>query len=69
MNHCNATCACAQQNHERIAFELMLKIAETPANAPVTPSDESYATGRDKDYWLALYRDCLATVKQKKAKH
>ncbi len=71
------------ERKERIAFDLMLKIAECDSHCkqttkPESKTDseksESQSTGnacsetKGKNYWLELYADCLAVVQQKKVK-
>ena len=69
------------ERKERIAFDLMLKIADCDSHCKQTAQPESKANTaksesqtadnvcsetKDKTYWLELYADCLAVVQQKK---
>lgn len=80
MNKCHAH---AIETKERIAFELMLKIANCDLHCKQTlnpdsknesdkteseSTDDSSGETRGKSYWLKLYADCLAVVKQQKVK-
>ena len=68
------------ERKERIAFDLMLKIAhcnshcaQAPKPDSVDVSESNHAENpctevRDKAYWLELYSECLAVVEQKKIK-
>jgi len=62
------------ERKERIAFDLMLKIAHCDSHCMPKSDSNQNSTGedlsvtKDKEYWLSLYADCLSTVKQKKCK-
>ena len=78
MNHFNNASSCTHATMERIAFDLMLKIAEsdtqfqaqhevmTETNHQINP--EVYTENKTKEYWLNLYTECLSTVKNKRKK-
>ena len=67
------------ERKERIAFDLMLKIAHFDSHCKSEPDAELNVQNSDqlnnpdhdtrgKDYWLDLYKDCLTTVKHQKCK-
>lgn len=51
---------------ERVAFDLMLKIAES--ESLMQPNSTPTKKIAKKKYWLALYTECLFAVRAKKQK-
>lgn len=74
----NAINAHPLERKERIAFDLMLKIAhcdtrcmpkeDSNSDSKQDSTSDDVSVTMNKEYWLSLYADCLSTVQQKKCK-